>query len=562
MRRLNWGVGDERHYTAWVFGLSGAFFALTALPSTHWLDTPEFAATAWRLSLSHSPGHPLHALYTRALQTLLPFGDGILRANLGSALAMAAALALFYRLLRALNPPASPLAAVAAALLLGCLPAVWVSAARTEVYALQALLSLLTLTLIHRVAMGEGWALAGLALTFGLAGSNHTLIGAALIPTALLAMGVGVRRLRPIWMAVGMGAAGLATYAYLPLRATAGGVVGWGRPDTPRAFLDALMGREWMKLPGGAAGTPVENIERLMGYLIEQFSAPVSLIFASIFALGLLGLVRQRPWQLLGMAVALASIFATKLYYAFDPLNPDVGGYLIAALALLIALTWMAAGATPPRWRPWSHWAFPLALLWLAPGFDPGGRMGQRGAERVARAFLDDAPPEGVLVFSDFNANFGAWALRAVEGARPDVALIFRGQLNQPWARARLAAEHPAHAARLASGQIDARFHFEPGVQMKRLGPLRARLRPAGLCLALGPDRPASMTRWRWLAGAAPDIDTRRALAFLHAQHALHLQLIHAPPARGQAHLEAASALAPGDALLAEIAGGLDAPHL
>ena len=187
---------DEAPATAVVFALGAGFLAWTALPGPHWHDTAEFGAISWRLGLSHPPGHPLHALLTHGAQRA-PVGDLGFRANLLSALCLGAAAALLYRLLRRLAPDAPRLPAVAAALLPVAMPAVWLQGVRAEVYALQLLLCVGIALGCHAVARGDDRrALAGVALLFGLAGANHSLVGLTLVPLALVAMvcgRVGVR---------------------------------------------------------------------------------------------------------------------------------------------------------------------------------------------------------------------------------------------------------------------------------------------------------------------------------------------------------------------------------
>ena len=57
--------------------------------------------------------------------------------------------------------------------------------------------------------------------------------------------------------------------------------------------------------------------------------------------------------------------------------------------------------------------------------------VGEPFPATVVRAMLEEVPPGGALVVSDYATIFGAWLLRAAEGARPDVALVFRGQMHR-----------------------------------------------------------------------------------------------------------------------------------
>ncbi len=544
---------EPLYRSALVWGLAGSFLSWTLLPGLHWHDTGEFVAVARRLSLSHSPGHPLHALYTHSLQ-LLPLGDQGLRSNLGSALALALALALFYRLLRALSPSLHWSLAALTALTPLSLPGVWLQGARTEVYSLQLLLGIFSALLVLKLARGEQRALPLLAFSFGLAGANHSLLGAALIPLALFGMALGLRRLRALLLAFPAGALGLMVYLYLPLRAGEGGIIGWGRPDSVDAFTHMLLARDWMKSIGDVQQFDfLDNLANLSAYVIQQFGPEASLLMLLLFGLGLLSALRHARGALLGAVLVILGVFATKSYYAIDLLNPDLGGYLMAGLLAILALPWISLGALKepiPRRLAFGGLLL-LALIASLREFDTGQRRGSRSAEIFARTILAEPPPQGGLLISDYATQFCAWYLRAVEGLRPDLALIFRGRIHESWHRTRLADEHPVQRRWLdpyPQGLAHPSLRFEPGVEMERLGPLRALLRPVGLTLAITGPAQAALERWRSLDTS--DLDARRSLAFQHLQRALHLRAVRAPRSWIRWHLGEAEVLAPGDPAL------------
>ena len=544
--------GDwEAGATAAVFALAAGLFAWTALPGTHWHDTAEFGAVAWRLSLSHPPGHPLHAVLTQGAERL-PLGDVPFRANLLSAFALGAALALLYRLLRAIAPDGHRACAMAGALLPAAMPAVWLQGVRAEVYGPQLLLCVAVGWLCLLVARGDDQrALPALALAFGLAGANHSLIGAALIPLALLAMAVGRPRAPAVGGALAAGALGLAAYVYLPLRARHGGEVGWGMPTDLAALWETVSGRAWH---ANIARDPGEidlaaNALNVFGYAVDQVGIYAVVLLCVGVAVGLATGGWRTPWVGLAAFLAAACGVATRFLYPFDPLNPDIGGYFAPALLALLVGVW---ALTAPVWR----WAFVGVLLLAAPNLDPAGRRDQRTAESLARAYFDEVPPDGALVLSDYASSFLGWYLRAVEGARPDVMVVFRGQVGQAWARARLAAMHPERAARLTAFPIGfdgPETRYEPGALPERLGPLLPRLAADGVLLAPGGaddlDRvSAAFAR----VDVARDLDAVRFIAFLHAQHAEH-HLRRGVRLLAAWHLAHAEALAPVDSWLADL---------
>lgn len=540
---------SEPHWRgAGVAGLSGGFFAWTALPGIHWHDTGEFAAIGRLLSVSHSPGHPIHAITTHGVQ-LLPLGDAGFRANLSSALWMAIALTLFYHALRRLAPEGRWWGAACVALLPALMPAVWLQGVRVEVYALQLALSAgIGLLALH---LRDARAFAGLALVFGWAGANHHLLGVALLPLALAGAWLHRRRL---WLGLA-GLVGLASYAHLYFRARAS-AVGWGMPDTPAGLWRMISAQEWIGANPATRTTLdlVDNAQKMTVWLIEQVGPPVAamLLIASLYA----GLRRRSP-ALAGCAVAFAGVLATKLLYPFDPLNPDVGGYLAPALCAGLAFAWAGLAAADRRW-PMGAGLAVGALLWLGPGFDPGDRQHSRAAEQWGRALLAEVPPEGALVVSDYASHFLLWGLFALEGARPDVVAVFRGQMGTDWYQARLRMRRPGGVT------FGADSRYEPGVRAEQLGALRARLGPAGVTLAVDGGASSEAVRAGFAQITLPptDLDTRRSMGLVHVQYALH-HLARAPAGEALAlarfHLETAEAYAGPDPMVAQLRARLNA---
>ena len=548
--------------TSTVAALAGTYFALTTLPGAHWHDTGEFGAVARLLSLSHPPGHPLHAVTTHFAQ-LAPLGDAALRANLASAVALAAALAWFHRLLVRLEPRLPIWATVCAALLPAAMPSIWLQAVRAEVYALQLVATVAIVDFGVRFAQTRDarW-LAALALAFGCAGANHSLVGAALLPFGLAATVVGRPNPRAVVAAALAGLGSLAAYAYLPLRADAGGVVGWGRPVTAARIWATISGREWQ---GNLTAAPGEvdifdNAASVVAYGIDQVGLASAAVLTVVLFLGFPIAFRARGRALAVAVSVVAPVVATRLFYDFDPLNPDIGGYFAAAWLALVAAIWIVCGAVAERWPCGRYlaWVWPAVLIAAVPRADPGGRRGSRTAERFARAALAEVPPGGAILYSDYASCFLGWYLRGIEGQRPDVAMIFRGQVHRDWYRERWAGSIGADQAERAEwadplvGYPDAfrlaSTRVEPGIELDRLGPLGASLQSTGLGTTpdAAPLSDESLTRvYDRISGPGAgtlDLDARRALAFHHLQHAL---AVRGAPARW--HIRRALTLAPGD---------------
>ena len=99
----------------------------------------------------------------------------------------------------------------------------------------------------------------------------------------------------------------------------------------------------------------------------------------------------------------------------------------------------------------------------------------------------------------------------------------------------------------------------------EQLGPLRARLGPAGVPLAADANAPLSEVKaafGRIARSARPDLDSRRSMGLVHVQYALHhLARPPDPAVRALArfHLAEAEAWAGADPMIAQIAARLNA---
>lgn len=547
-----------------VAGLAGAALILTAAPAAHWHDTAEFGAVARRLSLSHPPGHPLHAQLAHGLG-ILPFAGAGFRAHLASALPVAGALGLLYGLLRRLTPTPSPWITAAVALTPLAIPAIWLQGARAEVYGLQLLLSVavarITVEAWHTPAQAPGRILAALALSLGLAGANHTLLAVCMVPLALWAALPALRR-RPLALlpAVGVGVLALMVYAHLALRAGAGGPVGWGWPDTPGALWDIISAKAWRtsSLTEIAAPPFGEQAQHIFSWWLDQVGPIPGAVLSLLGVAGALAARGQR-WgraALIGAATVMIPILYTKMTYAFDRQNPDIGGYFAPAVIAGLVIAWIGAAALAPATRGLTLAVIPALGLWWAPQVDQGGLMGARSAVTVAQRRLDEVPPDGVIAYSDYSAWFLDGWLRAIEGRRPDVIPLFRGQRHTDWTRRRLLAAFPERgAAALAfpdgPGRAGLALHVEPGVRQEAIGrPLAA----WGLTRRIG-EAPVEVSVEIDAARAVPspaDRDGRRFMAISHGHHALAEGpwMRRGDPkalVRARWHLDRAEALVPGD---------------
>lgn len=200
-----------------------ALYLATLAPGLYTLDSAELAAGAHVLGIIHATGYPVYLLLLKAWTLLVPVGEIAYRANLFSAVCAVGALVAFRRAMVALT--GAPVAALAAAALLGVAEPFWSQALRAEVYTLHVLfLALVLLLVVKWRADGGTGRLATLGLLLGLSLGNH-MATVLLLPGLGVLLWSGIGRARPparAWLLMALGlAAGSLTYLYLPLRQAA-----------------------------------------------------------------------------------------------------------------------------------------------------------------------------------------------------------------------------------------------------------------------------------------------------------------------------------------------------
>lgn len=439
VRRVAWGFAA---------GVPLACYVATASAHGYWLDSGEFVAAAAEIGIAHPPGQPITALLG-VLASLVPLGPLSLRVTILCALCAAFAAAALYSAIdttvRSLGLRHErlvvPLALGATWLVAGAY-GWWFQAVRPEVYAPQAALACLALERI--VALEAAWPTNDVrplyvsALALGLALANHHFLAFLLLPTLAptLARVRRARGVRPLLIALGAVAAGLATYAYLPVRAAAGARFALGDPQTAGNFFWVVSAQAFQKNTG--EGVPQPLFDRFMDVAVQLVENlhPVPILLA---AGGLYVLVRAPGARRIGwiwISVLVVAV-AARAWLGFVRSNPDALGYLMPAFGALGALAAAfvaavlsvvagASGREAPR-RTAVLLAFVVAALGLAQMY--------RSAERSSLASFtatDDfdelrrrtLPPRAVIVAHMPQTIFRHWGAESEERVRPDLTLI------------------------------------------------------------------------------------------------------------------------------------------
>ena len=455
-------------------------------------DTFEFQIVAPRLGIAHPSGYPLYILIGK-LFSLLPFGTGAWRVNLSSAVCAALASgALFLALserahermangewqtTKLASPIQNPVALLAA-LTLAFSPTLWSRAIEAEVYALNALLTASALWIVTRWATGKlqaQQALPFMGLLTGLAVASHITLGALVF----LALPLLVARPRPTWRAllgaVGLGLAGLALYAYIPLRWPA---VNNGEVMTFDHFLRFVTNAE----SGGALHLLafIQDPARwtLVFRLLRMQVGWVGLALAAV-GLGRLFLNGSALWKsrlrMLGAGTLVA--FGAWVWFnlSFYVADPDYSAFLIPAHVILIY--WL--GAASSEWRVKNERIgesankritfhasritfhvlvtllalLPLSRLWITgPGLDTITEG--RADEAWGQYTLQQPLAANAAILADSEKFPPLYYLQHMEGLRPDLELVMLFDEAQYRAalESRLAQGQPVYLARYLPG--------------------------------------------------------------------------------------------------------------
>ncbi len=441
-----------------LFLAAGAFvlYTRTLAPTVLGGDGGEFQFVPYLLGVAHPTGYPLYTLLGWVWSHLLPVGDVAYRMNLFSAfcaaLAVGGATVAAGLLLRQAYPTLAPelrrlLAALAAAIL-AVTPTLWSQAVMAEVYGLQILLVVLTLTLVlawgqRRLSGGTEDPIArrfllGAAFCFGLGLAHHAT-------TLLLAPGIGAyvwwvdrdtfrdwkRVLLPaaLWAALP-----LLLYAYIP----------WRAPHTPYLQQTLTANRELVLyennltnlfrfIAGGPFGGYLDfsvdlgaRLQMAWGFLLAEVGWP-GVLLAGV---GLLGLMLSRRWALLALTgVTYGAIVAFNLVYTIGDI------YVLFIPSYLIVALWIAVGVgTLARWlsrRPLVRLLLVLPFFALPVGLaaanyaDLDQSQNTQARARWESILAQPLPQDAVLVTDDRNNIMPMWYFQYVEGVRPDLLGLF-----------------------------------------------------------------------------------------------------------------------------------------
>jgi 4-amino-4-deoxy-L-arabinose transferase-like glycosyltransferase len=423
-----------------VFVVALALYLPTLLPDVGLWDTAEFQAIGPVLGTAHPTGYPTYTLAAWLGSVVLqPFGNEAYRANLLSALLMAAAASLLaVRVVQATRLPGAGLIAGAAFALT---PVAWSWGLRADPHALHVFFAALLLVLLgawagareHTPHAGGRWLLAA-AVVFSLSLGNHAL-------TLLLAPGIAAYVLlvapRILWREprlvlaclIALVMTTVLVYLYLPLRASMDPPLEYANPGTLDGFWYVVLGQQFQ-------GT--FDLPPLAGVIADGWDEVVrnyGLLAAVAFAGAALGLLRHPRLTVLGLLW-----FACTWLFALGYPNANIERYylvplLVAALwlALAVEAVWVVVGdhVRGSGHESVARYGLPatglLLIALLALAAPDRARTLDASRDAHGRAFLDAtfaAVAEDAVIVSWWSFSTPLWYGQHVEGRRPDITVI------------------------------------------------------------------------------------------------------------------------------------------
>jgi len=449
-------VGDRRFDMIWAAAaalLPLAMFLLTLCRSIYWGDSAELALVAEAAGVAHPTGYPLWSMMAALLAGIpLPGWTPCLAANLLSALCGAGACLVLFRLQREAGV-ARPWA-LFGSLVLASATEMWLQASVAEVYTLHVLLLLLVLLAAwrFRVVPSPG-RLSALALTAGLALSNHMTSVLLAGPVLLLAAGglfrgarAGVTGKAVLLKAAGLFLLGLLTYLYLPLRSLADPWPDYGNPETWEGFRWLVSGSQFSYLMFSSGGDYfIDELRSFAGGFPARFS-PLLLILSLAGATRDWAVKAARP-----LAAGFTLYGALVLLHALNYRIDDKEAYFLPLYAILAFWAGKGAGLLAERSRAWALGRTknvgPGRLLALAAVLLPvlilgehayrahglADRSRDRSLELYTAAVLASAEPGALVIVGDFNVYSAYLYGRLVQGRYRDRDCLLDYLFPFPW---------------------------------------------------------------------------------------------------------------------------------
>ncbi len=471
--RIRDWLANENVLAGIVFVITFSVYLTTMCPTVGFTDSGELATVAATEGIAHPTGYPLWTLLSRIAAMIPVDGQVIVHLNVFAAIVTALAVTAFFKFVlllfrgervfkRKLSTKSAGegwtvrVVAFATALTFGFSSTVWSQSVEIEVYALHALLVVLTLYFFvsgieQQLTSPEQISRHLLLFVFvlGLSFSNH-MSTIFLAPGFLYLYFVSFGFKKKSWRLLGIFlpffVLASSVYIYLPVRSADGPLMDWGHPVTLERFWWHVSGKQyqvWMF-------SSMDVIKKQLTYFFSNFPTEFQWPVLLIVIVGILEAYNRSRRFL----VFTGLLFVTCVLYAANYDIHDVDSYFLLAYMTVGCVLAVGVLALVERISRWNFkYAIPATVLCLValPVVQVGCNRSDvdqsknfQVADFVRDAYAQFEP--NAVVFASLWDYFisPSYYYQIVRNERPDLRIVDLELLkNRPWYFIQLKREYP-----------------------------------------------------------------------------------------------------------------------
>jgi hypothetical protein len=424
----------------------------TLAPTLQVADAGEQIAAAHFLGVSHPTGTPLYLLLMRGWEWTFPFGAIAWRMNLLNALLSTVTIVLLSTLILRLSLYSGAsrgrglFLAVSLSMVLSFSQTYWYESVAASSYVLHYFFVVLWLWSFSKVVIGKHYGRLRLVyLVTGFALANHVLSLVLLVLALWYSLSLAIRKeisFREFAISCLFLLPGLSLYLYIPLRAAAGPLVNWGRPDSPERFLNYITRRDYMgnRYVAGAKDFLEVGLFHAKSFFLDL--SPALPFLAVISGIAIIWIRRakgsgKKPLKspdgffkltLSGIALFIVNLLLLSLYGSHLDLfflkrymEPGYMGLFFSCVVVIVFFL-------GPRPKKVFMCFLPLLVLMplgsLYANFEKNDRSQNRLLDTYVKELFAQLPKGAAFYAIGDNHLFPVLYYHLVEGYRPDITLI------------------------------------------------------------------------------------------------------------------------------------------
>ncbi|MEO8286985.1 MAG: DUF2723 domain-containing protein [Chloroflexota bacterium] len=247
----------------------------------------------------------------------------------------------------------------------------------------------------------------------------------------------------------------LVIYLYLPIRSAQQPILNWGSPDNFGDFWRHITLSQSRGLLGRPLGGPLDFLGRAISMWTDQLGLLLAIVLAGLAVAGIVKLARSGA----SFLAASALLVVLTIYQTYNFQNAEVAAYAMPMFMMILAwagvglywlLTIIAERMAPQhdatqQNRPGWLAAIPLvlALVGIVWNFGRAGHANNYLAESYVRNQFKSFAPNAVVITNNWYLTSPGYYLQYVLKDRPDVAIINRKLLQNPWYMSYLRRQYP-----------------------------------------------------------------------------------------------------------------------